>query len=55
MNTRILVVDDESDFVELMVYNLTRAGFEVLQAMKGLDAIVPARRHVPHVVLLDVK
>lgn len=54
MSTKILVVDDEPDFVQLMTYNLTRAGFEVLQAANGLDAVHLARRHVPDVVLLDV-
>lgn len=54
MNTKILVVDDEPDFVQLMAYNLTRAGFEVLQATNGLDAVHLARRYVPDVVLLDV-
>jgi DNA-binding response OmpR family regulator len=54
MNTKILVVDDEPDFVQLMTYNLTRAGFVVLQASNGLNAVHLARRHVPDVVLLDV-
>jgi two-component system phosphate regulon response regulator PhoB len=54
MSTKVLVVDDEPDFVQLMAYNLTRAGFEVLQATNGLDAVHLARRHVPDVVLLDV-
>lgn len=54
MSTTILVVDDEPDFVQLMAYNLTRAGFEVLQATNGLDAVQLARRYVPDCVLLDV-
>lgn len=54
MSTKILVVDDEPDFVQLMAYNLSRAGFEVFQATNGLDAVHLARRHVPDVVLLDV-
>ena len=54
MSIRILVVDDEPDFVQLMAYNLSRAGFEVLQATNGLEAVHLARRHVPDQVLLDV-
>jgi DNA-binding response OmpR family regulator len=51
---KVLVVDDENDFVQLMVYNLSRAGFDVLPATNGLDAIQLARRYIPDVVLLDV-
>lgn len=54
MNPKILVVDDEPDFVQLMAYNLTDAGFEVFSATNGLDAVHLARRHVPDLVLLDV-
>lgn len=54
MHARVLVVDDEPDFVHLLVYNLTRAGFEVISATNGLDAVHLARRHAPDVVLLDV-
>ena len=54
MNTKILVVDDEPDFVRLLVFNLNRAGFDVLEAVNGLDAVHLARRHLPDIVLLDV-
>lgn len=54
MSFKVLVVDDEPDFVHLLSYNLTRAGCEVLQATNGLDAVHLARRYVPDVVLLDV-
>src|SRR5262245_40664784 len=54
VKTKVLVVDDEPDFVHLLAYNLTRAGFEVLEALNGLDAVHLARRHLPDIVLLDV-
>ena len=51
---RVLVVDDEKDIVELISYNLTRAGFEVLTASDGKDALELAQREVPDLVVLDL-
>ena len=36
---RVLVVDDEKDLVDLISYNLTRGGFDVLTAYDGKDAL----------------
>ena len=55
MNWRVLVVDDEPEFLELMTYNLGRAGFDVLSATNGLDAIILTRRRQPDIVLLDIR
>jgi DNA-binding response OmpR family regulator len=55
MNARVLVVDDELDFLELMLYNLRRAGFEVIGATNGLDAILLTQRQRPDLVLLDIR
>lgn len=49
----ILVVDDDSEFQELVEYNLRLAGFEVLQAMNGPDGLEIARKEKPEVILLD--
>ncbi len=51
---KILVVDDEPDLVELIETNLTAAGFEVLQAGDGRDALEKARESQPQLILLDV-
>ncbi len=51
---KILVVDDEPDLVELIETNLTAAGFEVLQAGDGQDALEIARESQPQLILLDV-
>jgi two-component system phosphate regulon response regulator PhoB len=50
----ILVVDDEQDLVDLVTYNLTRHGYEVLSAADGNKAIEIAAREVPDLVLLDL-
>lgn len=51
---RILVVDDEEDIVDLLRYNLTKAGFEVYTALDGKEAIKLASSVIPDVILLDV-
>jgi DNA-binding response OmpR family regulator len=54
MKPRVLVVDDESDFIELLKYNLESQGFEVLVAGDGMGALNIARRELPDVVLVDL-
>jgi len=50
----ILVVDDERDLVDLISYNLTRHGFDVLTALDGNDAIDVATRELPDLICLDL-
>jgi two-component system phosphate regulon response regulator PhoB len=54
MKTRILVVDDEPDARELIEVNLKGAGFDVLTAANGRQALDKARASLPALVLLDV-
>ncbi len=54
MPGRILVVDDEPPIVDLLVYNLKRAGYGVLVARDGEEALVVARRELPDLVILDL-
>ena len=54
MKPRVLVVDDESDFIELLKYNLEGKGFEILTASDGMEALNAARRELPDVVLVDL-
>ena len=54
MSAKILVIDDETDFVELIQYHLQRAGFEVVAAATGSDGLNLARRHAPDLILLDL-
>ncbi len=50
----ILVVDDEQDLLDLIDYNLKKAGFEVLQAENGEEGVATARDHQPDLILLDI-
>src|ERR1051325_9999251 len=54
MKTRVLVVDDESEFIELLKYNLEHQGFDILAVANGVEALNTARRELPDVVLMDL-
>jgi DNA-binding response OmpR family regulator len=54
MKPRVLVVDDESDFIQLLKYNLENQGFDILTACDGVEALNVARRELPDVVLIDL-
>ncbi len=50
----VLVVDDEVDMVWALQRCLHKAGYEVLTAHNGLDALEIARTHRPALVVLDI-
>ena len=50
----VLVVEDDDTLQAALEYNLTREGYEVLQATHGEAALEMARRHCPAVVILDI-
>lgn len=54
MRKRILVVDDDPELVELVSFNLKRAGYAIGTASNGVDAIKKARSLEPDLILLDV-
>lgn len=51
---KILVVEDEPALLETLSYNLSRQGYELLEASDGLVALKLAREHQPDLVVLDV-
>ena len=52
--TRILLVDDEPDVLEIVGYNLTSEGYQVSTAENGLEALDKAKKEIPHLIILDV-
>lgn len=52
---RILVVDDDRLVLATVVHGLTHAGFEIIDADNGDDAILLARQHRPDLALLDIR
>lgn len=51
---KILVVDDEIDILNLLDYNLKKAGFSVLLAKDGPEAIDAALASRPDLIILDI-
>ncbi len=50
----ILLVDDEPDILEIVGYNLTAEGYNVLTAENGVEAVKIAKKKNPHLIILDV-
>ncbi|GAB3332833.1 response regulator transcription factor [Marivirga atlantica] len=53
-NQKVLVVDDESDILEILEYNLEKEGYEVKTASDGVKAVEIAKKFQPQLVLLDI-
>src|SRR5215469_10219718 len=51
---KILVVDDEPEAVELVEFNLKQAGFDVLTAVDGAEALKKAHAALPSLIVLDL-
>jgi two-component system, OmpR family, phosphate regulon response regulator PhoB len=49
----VLVVEDETDIVTLLKYNLEKEGFRVITAGDGEEALLVANEQTPHLILLD--
>lgn len=54
-NKKILVVDDDRLVLATLTHGLVEAGYEVIDADNGDDAIVLAREHQPDIALLDIR
>lgn len=53
-NIQILLVDDEPDILEILEYNLSRAGFKVSRSESGKDALKKAEQIIPDLIILDL-
>lgn len=52
---KVLVADDEDEVREVFSEFLESEGFEVIQAVNGLEALLHVKRSRPSVVLLDLR
>lgn len=50
----VLIVEDETDILQLLKYNVEVAGFEVSTAQDGYEALSLAKRQLPDLILLDL-
>ena len=52
--TKILLVDDEPDILEIVGYNLAQEGYQIIKAENGKIAIEKAKKELPHLIIMDV-
>ena len=52
---KILIAEDEKDIRELIVFSLTYAGFEVVPAVDGQEAVEKAVEVMPDLIMMDVR
>jgi DNA-binding response OmpR family regulator len=54
VSAKILIVDDETDMLEMMAYALGADEYQIQTAVTGLDALNKARRTLPDLIVLDL-
>ena len=54
MGSRVLIVEDEPDIRDLLVFHLEREGYHVSKARTGTDALRQVKASPPDLVLLDI-
>jgi two-component system, cell cycle response regulator DivK len=55
MSRRILVVEDQVDNRQILHDLLTSAGYEIIQAENGKEALAAAARERPDLILMDIQ
>ncbi len=53
-STKILIVDDDPEIIEILTYNLSNEGYNVKSAINGIEALKKAKKFIPDIILLDV-
>jgi len=51
---KILLVDDEQDILEIVGYNLSQEGYQIVTATNGKEAITKAKKELPQLIIMDV-
>lgn len=51
---KILLVDDEQDILEIVGYNLSQEGYQIVTASNGKEAIAKAKKERPQLIIMDV-
>ncbi|QTA38406.1 response regulator [Thermosipho ferrireducens] len=54
MKARILVIDDSEVLRKITTFNLRKAGFEVFEAVDGIDGLEKMRDVKPDLIILDI-
>jgi len=51
---KILIADDEPDILEILQYNLSKEGYDVVLARDGEEALTKAKTTKPDLIILDI-
>ncbi len=51
---KILLVDDEQDILEIVGYNLSQEGYQIVTAVNGKEAVAKAKKELPQLIIMDV-
>jgi len=51
---KILIIDDENDFADIMKKRLEAFGYEVSSAFSGIEGLKKAEKNIPDLILLDI-
>lgn len=52
---KILIIDDDQDFLQLLEFDLKKHGYAVISALDGEEGLNKARSEKPDLILLDIK
>ncbi|MFH1394636.1 MAG: response regulator [Candidatus Omnitrophota bacterium] len=55
MAKKILVIDDELDILEVLSFRLEKAGYEIISAVNGKEALDILKKMIPDLILLDLR
>ena len=55
MAGRVLIVEDQEDNRRILRDLLTHAGYELIEALNGLDGVALAAREKPDLILMDIQ
>ena len=53
-SSKILIVEDDRTLLDVLKYNLTKEGYNVMTAVDGVEALEVARSEKPDVIILDI-
>ena len=54
MAKKILIIDDEKDFIDTLAERLAAKGFKIIEAFNGKDGLEKAHTEKPDMILLDI-
>ena len=54
VKTRIIIADDDRDILDLVVFKLTRAGYDAAGVPDGVSALAAIESNPPRLAILDV-